>query len=261
MKAQILSGAIMPLLNVITNLGFVVIATAGGSFAVGRHGHRGRHRELHQLLPAVYAPLNDIANLYSSIQSAQASAERIFELMDEKPEPADAPDAEPLENPGGCVEFEGVSFGYKPESSILKNVNLKADKGRTIALVGPTGAGKTTVVNLLVRFYDPTLGRILFDGRDMLHWTRSSLRASFGMVLQDTHLFSGTVRENIRYGRLDATDGEVEAAARHRGRGQVHPPPASGLRHRTRRKRRRLFAGPAPAPLDRPGNPGRTLPC
>jgi len=214
MKAQILSGAIMPLLNVVTNIGFVAIATAGGYFAVAGAITVGVIASFINYSRQFTRPINDIANLYSSIQSAQASAERIFELMDEKPEPEDSPDAQPLVHPEGRVEFENVSFGYKPEVSILKNISLHAEKGRTIALVGPTGAGKTTVVNLLVRFYDPTAGRILFDGRNMMGWTRSSLRSSFGMVLQDTHLFSGTVRENIRYGRLDATDEEVEEAAR-----------------------------------------------
>lgn len=214
MKAQILSGMMMPMLNVITNIGFVVIATAGGYLAVAGTVTVGVIASFINYSRQFTRPLNDIANLYSSIQSAQASAERIFELMDETPEPADAPDAEPLTDPEGRVEFEAVSFGYKPDVPVLRDISLHAAKGRTVALVGPTGAGKTTVVNLLVRFYDPTSGRILFDGRDMKHWTRGSLRASFGMVLQDTHLFSGAVRENIRYGRLGATDAEVEAAAR-----------------------------------------------
>jgi ATP-binding cassette subfamily B protein len=213
MQAQILSGMMMPMLNVITNIGFVVIATAGGYFAVAGAVTVGVIASFINYSRQFTRPINDIANLYSSIQSAQASAERIFELMDETPEPADAPDAETLARPEGRVEFENVSFGYKPDVQVLKNVSLRAARGRTIALVGPTGAGKTTVVNLLVRFYEPTAGRILFDGRDMRQWTRGSLRASFGMVLQDTHLFSGTVRENIRYGRLEATDGEVEDAA------------------------------------------------
>ncbi len=217
MKAQILSGIVMPMLNVFTNIGFVIIATSGGWLAVSGAITVGVIASFINYSRQFTRPLNEIANLYSSIQSAQASAERIFELMDEQPEPRDLPEAKPLENPEGVVGFEDVSFGYNPKIPVLKNVTLEAMRGRTIALVGPTGAGKTTIVNLLVRFYDPTAGTIRFDGQDMLLWTRDTLRPCFGMVLQDTHLFSGTVRENIRYGRLDATDKEVEAAAQATG--------------------------------------------
>ena len=213
MKAQLWSGLVMPMLNVITNIGFVIIATSGGWLAVSGAITVGVIASFINYSRQFTRPLNDIANLYSSIQSAQASAERIFELMDEPPEPDDRPGAQPLASPEGRVEFEDVSFGYAPEVPVLQGVSLSASRGRTIALVGPTGAGKTTIVNLLVRFYDPTSGAIRFDGRDMRDWSRDTLRTCFGMVLQDTHLFSGTVRENIRYGRLDATDEEVEAAA------------------------------------------------
>ena len=213
MKAQIWSGLVMPMLNVLTNIGFVIIATSGGYLAVAGTITVGVIASFINYSRQFTRPLNDIANLYSSIQSAQASAERIFELMDVKPEPSDGPEALPLRFPEGKVEFENVTFGYVPDVPVLKNVTLEAAHGRTIALVGPTGAGKTTIVNLLVRFYDPTAGTIRFDGRDMQLWTRETLRPCFGMVLQDTHLFSGTVRENIRYGRLSATDAEVEAAA------------------------------------------------
>ncbi len=217
MKAQILSGIVMPMLNVFTNIGFVIIATSGGWLAVSGAITVGVIASFINYSRQFTRPLNEIANLYSSIQSAQASAERIFELMDEQPEPRDLPEAKPLENPEGVVGFENVSFGYNSDVPVLKNVTLEAARGRTIALVGPTGAGKTTIVNLLVRFYDPTAGTIRFDGQDMLLWTRDTLRPCFGMVLQDTHLFSGTVRENIRYGRLTATDSEVEAAAQATG--------------------------------------------
>ena len=217
MKAQILSGLVMPMLNVFTNIGFVIIAAAGGYLAVSGAITVGVIASFINYSRQFTRPLNDIANLYSSIQSAQASAERIFELMDEQPEPHDLPEARPLENAEGRVSFEDVSFGYNPAVPVLKNVTLEASRGRTIALVGPTGAGKTTIVNLLVRFYDPTSGTIRFDGQDMQLWTRDTLRPCFGMVLQDTHLFTGTVRENIRYGRLTATDEEVEEAARATG--------------------------------------------
>lgn len=213
-RAQLLSGIVMPMLNVVTNIGFVIIATAGGAFAVNGWITVGVIASFINYSRQFTRPLNDIANLYSSIQSAQASAERLFELMDEHPETPDAADAQVLQDPQGHVSFEGVTFGYNPDVPVLKDIVLDAPPGRTVALVGPTGSGKTTIVNLLVRFYDPQSGSIRLEGRDLRGWTRSSLRPSFGIVLQDTHLFSGTVRENIRYGRLDATDAEVEEAAR-----------------------------------------------
>ncbi len=213
-KAQLLSGLVMPMLNVVTNIGFVIIATAGGAFAVNHIITVGVIASFINYSRQFTRPLNEIANLYSTIQSAQASAERLFELMDEQPEEPDRADARQLQSPSGHVSFKGVSFGYDPDAPVLRDITLDAPPGRTVALVGPTGSGKTTIVNLLVRFYDPQSGGISLDGRDLRDWTRDTLRPSFGIVLQDTHLFSGTVRENIRYGRLDATDEEVEQAAR-----------------------------------------------
>lgn len=213
-RAQLMSGLVMPMLNVLTNIGFVIVATAGGWLAVSGTISVGVIASFINYSRQFSRPLNDIANLYSTIQSAQASAERVFELMDQEPEPADLPEAIPMTNPKGHVRFEGVTFGYHPDVPVLKNVMLDAPPGKTVALVGPTGAGKTTIVNLLVRFYDPGSGSIYMDGRDLRHWERDTLRPCFGMVLQDTHLFSGSIRENVRYGRLDATDAEVEAAVR-----------------------------------------------
>ena len=213
-KAQLMAGMVMPMLNAMTNIGFVIVATAGGMLAISGAISVGVIASFINYARQFSRPLNEIANLYSSIQSAQASAERVFELMDEAPEPADEPHAVPLVNPGGHVRFDDVCFEYVPGVPVLKDVDLDALPGKTIALVGPTGAGKTTVVNLLVRFYEPRQGTISMDGRSLRDWTRDSLRPSFGMVLQDTHLFSGTIRENIRYGRLEASDEEVEAAVR-----------------------------------------------
>lgn len=214
LKAQIWAGLVMPMLNAITNLGFVIIVAAGGFLVVRDIVTIGLITSFITYSRQFARPLNEIANLYSNIQSAQASAERIFELMDEKPETPDIGTARAVAEPQGKIRFTDVGFGYLPDVPVLSDVDLLASPGQTIALVGPTGAGKTTIVNLLVRFYDPTGGEIEFDDLDLRSWQRQSLRSSFGMVLQDTHLFSGTIRENIRYGRLDATDEEVESACR-----------------------------------------------
>lgn len=144
-------------------------------------------------------PLNDLAQIFNMLQSGVAGAERVFEILDEQEEPDDRPNAVRLDKPKGHVVFENVSFGYRGDVPILKNVSFEAEIGSSTALVGPTGAGKTTIVNLLTRFYDVTEGRILLDGRDIRDYTRDSLRSSFGFVLQDTYLFSGTIKDNIKY--------------------------------------------------------------
>ncbi len=213
-RAQILSGLVMPMLNVVTNLGFIIVATGGGYLAIQGALTIGVIASFINYSRQFTRPLNDIANLYSTIQSAQASAERIFELMDVTPEAADLPGSLPLTDPQGHVTFDDVTFGYQKDAPVLRDIVLEATPGKAIALVGPTGSGKTTIVNLLVRFYDPDRGEIRLDDRPLTGWTRETLRPTFGIVLQDTHLFSGTVRENIRYGRLTATDEEVEQAAR-----------------------------------------------
>jgi ATP-binding cassette subfamily B protein len=213
LKAQIWSGFLMPIMNVINNLGFAVVAVVGGILAVKGMITVGVIASFLTYSRQFGRPLNDMANIFNILQSGVAGAERVFEIMDEQEEPEDVKDAVPLESPKGHVVFENVSFGYRPDVPILKNVNFDASSGSSTALVGPTGAGKTTIVNLLTRFYDVTEGRVLIDGRDIREYTRDSLRRSFGFVLQDTYLFSGTIKENIKYGKPEAADDEVVAAA------------------------------------------------
>jgi ATP-binding cassette, subfamily B, multidrug efflux pump len=214
LKAQIWSGFLMPIMNVINNLGFAVVAVVGGILAIKGNITIGIIASFLTYSRQFVRPLNDLANIFNILQSGVAGAERVFEIYDEKEESPDREDAIPLENPRGEVIFENVSFGYRADVPILKNVSFHAEPGSSTALVGPTGAGKTTIVNLLTRFYDVTSGRILIDGRDIRDYTRDSLRSCFGFVLQDTYLFSGTIKENIKYGKPNATDAEVEDAAR-----------------------------------------------
>ncbi|WP_284036710.1 ABC transporter ATP-binding protein [Neobacillus sp. 114] len=217
LKAQIWSGFLMPIMNVINNLGFAVVAIVGGILAVKGHITVGAIASFITYSRQFVRPLNDLANIFNILQSGVAGAERVFEVIDEEEEPADSPSAVPLKNPNGHVVFENVTFGYRPDVPILKNVSFEAAAGTSTALIGPTGAGKTTIVNLLTRFYDVTGGRILLDGRDIRSYTRDSLRRSFGFVLQDTYLFSGTIKENIMYGNPAATQEEVQEAAKMAG--------------------------------------------
>ncbi len=212
-KAQIWSGFLMPLMNVINNIGFAVIAIVGGILAVKNLITVGIIASFMGYSRQFTKPLNDLANIFNTLQSGVAGAERVFEILDEQEEPADLPDAVVLESIKGRVVFENVSFGYQPDKPILKNISFESQEGSRVALVGPTGAGKTTIVNLLIRFYDVTSGRILINGRDIRGYTRDSLRSCFGIVLQDTYLFSGTICENIKYGKPDAIREEVTAAA------------------------------------------------
>jgi ATP-binding cassette, subfamily B, multidrug efflux pump len=213
-RAQIFAGLLGPLTNFVNNLGFAIVAGAGGWMVLRGLASVGTIASFIHYAREFTWPLNQLANLYNSIQSAIAGAERVFEIIDTQPELASAPDALPLADVRGEVDFEQVSFGYEQDVPVLKHVNLHAAPGATIALVGPTGAGKTTIVNLLTRFYDIDEGSIAIDGKDIRQLKLDDLRRQLGIVLQDTFLFASTVKENIRYGRLDATDEEVVAAAR-----------------------------------------------
>ncbi|WP_429844485.1 ABC transporter ATP-binding protein [Brevibacillus sp. FIR094] len=214
MKAQVWTGFLMPIMNVINNLGFAMVAIIGGVLAVKGLITVGVIASFLSYSRQFVRPLNDLANIFNVLQSGVAGAERVFEVLDEQEEPLDSPGATVLAQPKGHVVFDQVSFGYRPDQPILKNISFEAQAGSTIALVGPTGAGKTTIVNLLTRFYDVTSGTIYLDGKDIREYSRDSLRRSFGFVLQDTYLFSGTIKENIMYGKPDATDTEVVAAAK-----------------------------------------------
>ncbi len=213
-RARILAGIMGPLMGLVNNASYAIVAIAGGFFAVQGTLTVGVIASFLNYAKQFTHPINQIAQLYNTIQSALAGAERVFEIMDEKPELTDHENAILLEDVKGEVVFEKVDFGYKKDIPVLKNVNFTAKPGQTIALVGPTGAGKTTIINLLTRFYDINNGSIMIDGQDLRDMKKDSLRSKLGIVLQDTYLFSGTVIENIRYGRLDATDEEVKAAAK-----------------------------------------------
>jgi ATP-binding cassette subfamily B multidrug efflux pump len=213
-KATVLSSLMGPLMNAVNNISFALVAGVGGWMAISGRVSVGGIQSFLQYSRQFARPFNELANQITVVQSALAGAERVFEIMDAEPEPADDAQAYPLEKPEGHVVFKNVSFGYTPERMILKNVSFEAKPGQTIALVGPTGAGKTTIVNLLMRFYDLNGGTVLIDGHDIVDVKRQNLRDSLGMVLQDVYLFAGTVRENICYGKLDATEEEMIRAAK-----------------------------------------------
>lgn len=213
-KAQILSGFIGPVMNVINNISYALVATVGGWMAFNGLVTIGVIVSFLNYSKQLGRPINELANQFNMIQSALAGAERVFEVMDTPTEYERTDDQEKqLQAVKGEVIFNDVSFSYKKEVPILKHISLTALPGQTIALVGPTGAGKTTIVNLLTRFYDIDNGIITIDGENLRNLEKDSLRSQLGIVLQDAYLFSDTIRENIRYGRLDATEAEVEKAA------------------------------------------------
>ncbi len=212
--AEIFAGALPPVTNLVNNTGLTIVALAGGWMAVRGLATVGDIASFVQYARRFGWPLNGIASLYNSIQAAIAGAERVFATLDEVPELIDAPEARTFEDISGDVVFDEVCFGYEPGVPVLKRVSLRAQPGETIALVGPTGAGKTTIVNLLTRFYDIDSGRIAIDDVDICEIRLDDLRRKLGIVLQDTYLFADTVMENIRYGRLEASDEEAISAAK-----------------------------------------------
>lgn len=212
-RAQIWTGFLMPMMNVIGNLGFAAVAVTGGFMAVHGLITVGLIATFISYSRQFVRPLNDIANTWNTLMSAVAGAERVFQVLDEHEEAADAEGAQDLDSPQGRVEFRSVSFGYRADVPVLREVSLDAPAGSVTAIVGRTGAGKTTIVNLLCRFYEVSTGEILIDGTDIRKYTRASLRRAFAVVLQDGWLFSGTVRENILYGRPGASETEIRRAA------------------------------------------------
>lgn len=216
-KSQFLSGLMMPLTNFIGNLAYVAVCILGGHLALNGSITIGNIQAFIQYVRSFNQPVSQVANVANLLQSTAAAAERVFELLDEEEEvsdqKADGTPALSRENLRGSVGFEHVGFGYE-EELIIKDFNFQVQPGQRVAIVGPTGAGKTTIVKLLLRFYELNQGRITVDGNDIRDYSRKELRSMFGMVLQDTWLFNGTVRDNIRYGKMDATDEEVVEAAK-----------------------------------------------
>ena len=213
-KSQFFSGIMMPIMQFIGNLGYVVVAILGGFMVIKNAIEVGDIQSFFQYIRNFTQPIQQIAQVTNMLQSAAAASERVFEFLEEDEEDQKAEHPVSTDGLKGNVEFRHVQFGYDPEQVIIHDFSAKVKDGQKIAIVGPTGAGKTTMVKLLMRYYDVNKGSILIDGHDVRDFNRGELREMFGMVLQDTWLFSGTIMENIRYGRLDATDEEVIAAAK-----------------------------------------------
>lgn len=214
MRAEIITAVLGPMFTTMSTITIAAVALLGGWLALRDVVTVGVIATFIIYIRNFFRPMRAIAMLYNQLQSALAGAERIFEVLDSSPTVQDRPDAFPLEKIEGEVVFDRIIFAYEPEKPVLSDVSLRAEPGQTVALVGHTGAGKTTMISLLSRFYDVTGGTIRIDGRDIRMVQQASLRKQLGIVLQDTFLFSGTVMDNIRYGRLDASDEEVMAAAR-----------------------------------------------
>ena len=212
-RSQFLSGLMMPLMSLVGNMGYVGVVVVGAQLALTGNATPGDIQSFIQYVRNFTQPVQQLGNVSNTMQSMAAATERVFEFL-AAPEEEQKADAQIPEKRPGHVEFDHVKFGYTPDKTIIHDFSCEAQPGQTIAIVGPTGAGKTTMVKLLMRFYDVDAGSITLNGHDVRDWDRAALRGEFAMVLQDTWLFNGTIRENIRYGRPDATDAEVEAAAR-----------------------------------------------
>ena len=213
-KSQFFSGMMMPIMQFVGNLGYVMVALLGGIFVIKGRIEVGDIQSFFQYIRNFTQPIQQIAQVTNLLQSSAAASERVFEFLEEPEEELQPENPDSIEGLEGDVQFEHVKFGYNPDKIIVNDFSADVHDGQKIAIVGPTGAGKTTMVKLLMRFYDVNGGSIKVDGHDVRNFNRSNLREMFGMVLQDTWLFSGTIMENIRYGRLDATDEEVIAAAK-----------------------------------------------
>ena len=213
-KSQFFSGMMMPIMQFVGNLGYVLVALLGGYFSIKRVIEVGDIQSFFQYIRNFTQPIQQIAQVSNMLQMSAVASERVFEFLEEEEESQTVEHPVSIEGKEGNVTFEHVSFGYDPEKIIIHDFSEEVKSGQKIAIVGPTGAGKTTMVKLLMRFYDVNSGSIKVDGHDIREYNRGELREMFGMVLQDTWLFNGTIMENIRYGRLDATDEEVIAAAK-----------------------------------------------
>lgn len=212
-KSQFLSGMMMPIMQFVGNLGYVAVVILGGYLAIKKTIEVGDIQSFIQYVRNFTQPIQQVAQVANMLQSTAAASERVFEFLEEPEEEAAPENPVVLKNPEGAVEFEHVHFGYNPEHTIIHDFSVKVEPGQKIAIVGPTGAGKTTMVKLLMRFYDVSGGSIKVDGHDIREFDRGELRRMFGMVLQDTWLFKGSVEDNIRYGKLDATHEDVVKAA------------------------------------------------
>ena len=212
-KSQFLSGMMMPIMQFVGNLGYVAVVILGGYLAIKKTIEVGDIQSFIQYVRNFTQPIQQVAQVANMLQSTAAASERVFEFLEEPEEEAAPENPVVLKNPEGAVEFEHVHFGYNPEHTIIHDFSVKVEPGQKIAIVGPTGAGKTTMVKLLMRFYDVLGGSIKVDGHDIREFDRGELRRMFGMVLQDTWLFKGSIEDNIRYGKLDATHEDVVKAA------------------------------------------------